>query len=64
MSYKDTGLLGQGYMVGDDKVLDPRKYFVVTFALFSNGEVRYDKNLNSKNNIMTTNNSLLLHPTQ
>ena len=64
MSYKDTGLLGQGYMVGDDKVLDPRKYFVVTFALFSNGEVRYDKTLNSKINIMTTNNSLLLHPTQ
>ncbi|TFK39505.1 alpha/beta hydrolase fold protein [Crucibulum laeve] len=28
----------QVYMVGEDKVLDPRKYFVVTFALFSNGE--------------------------
>ncbi|KAH7914145.1 alpha beta hydrolase fold protein [Hygrophoropsis aurantiaca] len=28
----------QTYLVGEDKVLDPRKYFVVTFALFSNGE--------------------------
>ncbi|KAF8159858.1 homoserine O-acetyltransferase [Crassisporium funariophilum] len=28
----------QLYMVGEDKVLDPKKYFVVTFALFSNGE--------------------------
>ncbi|KAG1788823.1 Alpha/Beta hydrolase protein [Suillus plorans] len=28
----------QSYMVGEDKVLDPRKYYVVTFALFSNGE--------------------------
>ncbi|KAL0956569.1 hypothetical protein HGRIS_002706 [Hohenbuehelia grisea] len=31
-------LESQLYMVGEDKVLDPRKYFVVTFALFSNGE--------------------------
>ncbi|KAG2035106.1 alpha beta hydrolase fold protein [Suillus americanus] len=29
---------GQSYMVGEDKVLDPRKYYVVTIALFSNGE--------------------------
>ncbi|KAF8799256.1 homoserine acetyltransferase [Phlegmacium glaucopus] len=28
----------QTYLVGDDKVLNPQKYFVVTFALFSNGE--------------------------
>ncbi|GLB37448.1 putative alpha beta hydrolase fold [Lyophyllum shimeji] len=28
----------QLYMVGNDKVLSPEKYFVVTFALFSNGE--------------------------
>ncbi|KAJ8591180.1 alpha beta hydrolase fold protein [Rhizopogon salebrosus TDB-379] len=34
----NNGLLGQSYMVGEDKVLDPRKYYVVTFALFSNGE--------------------------
>ncbi|KAG2150371.1 Alpha/Beta hydrolase protein [Suillus clintonianus] len=40
-----NGLLGQSYMVGEDKVtpyslivLDPRKYYVVTLALFSNGE--------------------------
>lgn len=26
-------------MVGEGKVMDPEKYFVVTFALFSNGEV-------------------------
>ncbi|KDQ57462.1 hypothetical protein JAAARDRAFT_58074 [Jaapia argillacea MUCL 33604] len=29
----------QDYMVGKGKCLDPAKYFVVTFALFSNGEV-------------------------
>ncbi|KAJ6631946.1 alpha/beta hydrolase fold protein [Mycena sp. CBHHK59/15] len=28
----------QEYMVGDNKVLDPKKYYIVTFALFSNGE--------------------------
>ncbi|KZT71024.1 homoserine acetyltransferase [Daedalea quercina L-15889] len=28
----------QLYLVGKDKALDPRKYFVVTFALFCNGE--------------------------
>ncbi|KAH0827894.1 alpha beta hydrolase fold protein [Lanmaoa asiatica] len=28
----------QEYLVGEGKVLDPRKYYVVTFALFSNGE--------------------------
>jgi len=28
----------QYYLVGEGKVLDPRKYYVVTFALFSNGE--------------------------
>lgn len=30
----------QYYLVGEGKALDPRKYFIVTFALFSNGEVR------------------------
>ncbi|KAF8993766.1 Alpha/Beta hydrolase protein [Cyathus striatus] len=34
----NSGLLGQEYLVGEDKVLNPSKYFVVTFALFSNGE--------------------------
>ncbi|KAF9558701.1 alpha beta hydrolase fold protein [Agrocybe pediades] len=28
----------QSYMVGEDKVLNTKKYYVVTFALFSNGE--------------------------
>ncbi|KAG2342919.1 homoserine acetyltransferase, partial [Suillus weaverae] len=28
----------QDYLVGEGKVLDPNKYFVVTFALFCNGE--------------------------
>ncbi|KIM44791.1 hypothetical protein M413DRAFT_362623 [Hebeloma cylindrosporum] len=28
----------QMYMVGEGKVMDPQRYFVVTFALFSNGE--------------------------
>ncbi|KAH9935340.1 homoserine O-acetyltransferase [Fomitopsis serialis] len=28
----------QLYLVGEDKALDPRKYFIVTFALFCNGE--------------------------
>ncbi|TFK75398.1 homoserine O-acetyltransferase [Pluteus cervinus] len=28
----------QSYMVGVNKVLDPSRYYVVTFALFSNGE--------------------------
>ncbi|KAF9485534.1 alpha beta hydrolase fold protein [Pholiota conissans] len=28
----------QVYMVGEGKVMDPTKYFVVTFALFGNGE--------------------------
>ncbi|KAH7913686.1 homoserine acetyltransferase [Hygrophoropsis aurantiaca] len=28
----------QDYLVGDNKVLDPRRYFIVTFALFCNGE--------------------------
>ncbi|TBU42845.1 homoserine O-acetyltransferase [Dichomitus squalens] len=32
------GLGSQLYLVGEDKALDTRKYFVVTFALFSNGE--------------------------
>jgi hypothetical protein len=27
-------------MIGESKALDPRKYFIVTFALFSNGQVR------------------------
>jgi len=34
----NTGLLGQSYMIGADESLDPGKYFIVTFALFSNGE--------------------------
>ncbi|THG99598.1 hypothetical protein EW026_g2772 [Hermanssonia centrifuga] len=25
-------------MIGEDKALDPQKYYIVTFALFSNGE--------------------------
>ncbi|KAL5524051.1 hypothetical protein ACEPAG_8224 [Sanghuangporus baumii] len=33
-----TGLLDQTYMIGEDKALQPSKYFIVTFALFSNGE--------------------------
>ncbi|KAI0364446.1 homoserine O-acetyltransferase [Pilatotrama ljubarskyi] len=28
----------QSYLVGEGKALDPRRYFVVTFALFCNGE--------------------------
>ncbi|ESK97072.1 homoserine acetyltransferase family protein [Moniliophthora roreri MCA 2997] len=32
------GLLGQDYMIGPDMALDPSKYFIVTFALFCNGE--------------------------
>lgn len=28
----------QSYLVGEGKALDPTKYFVVTFALFCNGE--------------------------
>ncbi|KAI0084891.1 alpha beta hydrolase fold protein [Irpex rosettiformis] len=28
----------QLYLIGEDKVLKPSKYFIVTFALFSNGE--------------------------
>ncbi|KAA1473923.1 homoserine acetyltransferase [Dentipellis sp. KUC8613] len=28
----------QNYMIGTDKALDPDKYFIVTFALFANGE--------------------------
>ncbi|KAI9061669.1 homoserine O-acetyltransferase [Trametes sanguinea] len=28
----------QSYLVGEEKALDPKKYFVVTFALFCNGE--------------------------
>ncbi|KAJ7579166.1 alpha beta hydrolase fold protein [Mycena floridula] len=31
-------LADQKYMVGENKVLDPRKYFIVTFAMFSGGE--------------------------
>ncbi|KAI0779639.1 homoserine O-acetyltransferase [Fomes fomentarius] len=32
------GLGSQSYLVGENKALDPTKYFVVTFALFCNGE--------------------------
>ena len=35
-------MLGQEYLIGEDKTLDPSKYFIVTPALFSNGEVRCD----------------------
>jgi len=28
----------QSYLIGEDKALDPKKYFIVTFALFCNGE--------------------------
>ncbi|KAI0373918.1 homoserine O-acetyltransferase [Pilatotrama ljubarskyi] len=34
----NAGLLGQDYMIGTDKALDPSKYYIVTLALFSNGE--------------------------
>jgi hypothetical protein len=34
-------LLGLSYMIGDDKPLDPGKYFIVTIGLFSGGEVRW-----------------------
>ncbi|THH02294.1 hypothetical protein EW026_g569 [Hermanssonia centrifuga] len=33
-----TGFLDQDYMIGEDKALDPKKYYIVIFALFSNGE--------------------------
>ncbi|KAI3619030.1 tyrosine-trna ligase [Moniliophthora roreri] len=36
------GLLGQDYMIGPDMALDPSKYFIVTFALFCNGEASPD----------------------
>ncbi|KAH9859026.1 homoserine O-acetyltransferase [Lenzites betulinus] len=32
------GLGSQSYLVGHGKALDPEKYFIVTFALFCNGE--------------------------
>ncbi|TCD68286.1 hypothetical protein EIP91_011252 [Steccherinum ochraceum] len=32
------GCIGQDYMIGEDKVLNPSKYYIVTFGLFSNGE--------------------------
>ncbi|KZT10807.1 homoserine acetyltransferase [Laetiporus sulphureus 93-53] len=34
----NRGLMGQDYMIGEDKVLNPSKYYIVTVALFSNGE--------------------------
>ncbi|KAI0075763.1 hypothetical protein K474DRAFT_1676144 [Panus rudis PR-1116 ss-1] len=34
----NRGLLGQDYLIGKGKPLDPTKYYIVTFALFSNGE--------------------------
>jgi len=37
-TYYGGRLDGLLYMLGEGKVLDPKKYFVVTFALFSNGE--------------------------
>ena len=33
------GLLDQDYMIGPDKALDSNNYFIVTIALFANGEV-------------------------
>ncbi|KAH8114500.1 homoserine acetyltransferase [Phellopilus nigrolimitatus] len=33
-----SSMLGQTYMIGEDKALQPSKYFIVTFATFSNGE--------------------------
>ncbi|THH02262.1 hypothetical protein EW026_g570 [Hermanssonia centrifuga] len=37
-TYFGSRLDTQAYMIGEDKALDPRKYYIVTFALFSNGE--------------------------
>ena len=42
-------------MVGTGKALDPAKYYIVTFALFSNGEVciRYsDKSVKLIHNVI------------
>ncbi|EIN04213.1 homoserine acetyltransferase [Punctularia strigosozonata HHB-11173 SS5] len=36
--HAETTSPGQAYLVGQGKALDTTKYFVVTFALFSNGE--------------------------
>ncbi|KAL0956568.1 hypothetical protein HGRIS_002705 [Hohenbuehelia grisea] len=54
----------QLYKVGEDKALDPRKYFVVTFALFSNGEpppyngpyfpeISYEDNIRAQHAVLT-----------
>jgi len=40
----------QYYLVGEDKVLDTKEYFVVTFALFSNGESSSPSNTPSPHN--------------
>ncbi|KAF7799746.1 hypothetical protein EIP86_010988 [Pleurotus ostreatoroseus] len=34
----EKGPFNQTWLIGEDLPLDPRKYFIVTFALFSNGE--------------------------
>ncbi|KAL0575740.1 tyrosyl-tRNA synthetase [Marasmius crinis-equi] len=40
----------QVYLIGEDKALDPKKYFIVTFALFSNGESSSPSNTNTPYN--------------
>ncbi|KAI0779487.1 homoserine O-acetyltransferase [Fomes fomentarius] len=55
----------QDYMIGPDKALDPTKYYIVTFALFSNGEpppyngpyfpaVSYEDNIRAQYAVLTT----------
>ncbi|OBZ70944.1 Homoserine O-acetyltransferase [Grifola frondosa] len=54
----------QDYMIGPDKALDPTKYYIVTFALFSNGEaapyngpyfpaVSYEDNIRAQYAVLT-----------
>ncbi|EJF57664.1 homoserine O-acetyltransferase [Dichomitus squalens LYAD-421 SS1] len=54
----------QDYMIGEDKALDPTKYYIVTFALFSNGEpppyngpyfpaVSYEDNIRAQYAVLT-----------
>ncbi|KAI0709558.1 homoserine O-acetyltransferase [Cerioporus squamosus] len=54
----------QDYMVGPDKASDPTKYYIVTFALFSNGEplpynspyfpdVSYEDNIHAQYAVLT-----------
>ncbi|KAG9316648.1 Alpha/Beta hydrolase protein [Chiua virens] len=62
-SYKFV-LAGQDYLVGEGKVLDTNKYYVVTFALFCNGEpapyngpyfpfVSYEDNIRAQHAVLT-----------